>query len=75
VVMRARLLRARGKLQREGLVIHLVADHVEDCSHLLMDLDGPLSTLPWQQEMAPADEVVRPQGDHRRFPVKSRDFH
>ena len=75
IVMRARLLRARGKLQREGLVIHVVADQVEDCTHMLGDLDSPLSQQPWQQEFAHADEVVRPQSDERRFPVKSRDFH
>ncbi len=74
VVMRARLLYVEGKLQKEGLVIHAVADHIEDRSHLLADLDGP-----WAPQLAHADEVVRPlpgrQSGSRRFPVKSRDFH
>ncbi len=42
-VMRTRLLYVEGKLQKEGLVIHVVANHIEDRSYLLADLDGPLS--------------------------------
>ena len=40
-VMRARLLWVQGRLQREGLVIHVIADHLEDRSHWLGELDGP----------------------------------
>ena len=70
IVMRARLLWVRGRLQREGLVIHVVADHLEDRSHWLSDLDGP-----YEPALAHADEVIRPEPGSRRFPVKSRDFH
>jgi len=69
-VMRARLLWVRGRLQREGLVIHVVAEHLEDRSHWLSDLDGP-----YDPACARADEVLRPEPGSRRFPVKSRDFH
>jgi error-prone DNA polymerase len=74
VVMRARLLYVEGKLQKEGLVIHVIANHIEDRSHLLADLDGPLSD-PMQPQLAHADEVLRPIPGSQRFPVKSRDFH
>ncbi len=70
IVMRARLLYVEGKLQKEGLVIHVVANHIEDRSHLLADLDGP-----WAPQLAHADEVLRPMPGSQRFPVKSRDFH
>jgi error-prone DNA polymerase len=69
-VMRARLLYVEGRLQKEGLVIHVVANHIEDRSHLLADLDGR-----WAPQLARADEVLRPEPGSRRFPVKSRDFH
>jgi len=65
-VMRARLLWVKGRLQREGLVIHVVAEHLEDRSHWLSDLDGP---------SASAGPVAPLEPDSQRFPVKSRDFH
>lgn len=34
----ARLMRVTGRLQREGIVIHLIADRVEDRSALLASL-------------------------------------
>ncbi|MCA8928742.1 MAG: error-prone DNA polymerase, partial [Alphaproteobacteria bacterium] len=66
IVMGARLLWVRGRLQREGLVIHVVAERLEDRSHWLGDLDGPPT---------PADTAVRPEQGRKRFPVPSRDFH
>ena len=39
-VMGGRLLRVSGRLQIEGKVIHLVAERIEDCSHLLDALAG-----------------------------------
>ena len=35
VVMGARLIRVTGKLQREGIVVHVIADHLEDLNHRL----------------------------------------
>ena len=73
-IMRARLLWTKGRLQKEGLVIHVVAERLEDRSGWLTDLDSTLDSA-WHPTLAPADEVARPQTDPRRFPVKSRDFH
>jgi error-prone DNA polymerase len=81
-VIKASLLAVRGKLQREGLVIHIVAEELIDMTDRLADLKpGPVMT----PEQARADEVKRPTRDHRpdlrRHPrdvnpmPKSRDFH
>ena len=37
-VMGGRLLRVTGRLEREGIIVHLIADRVEDLSHRLSDL-------------------------------------
>jgi error-prone DNA polymerase len=76
VVMKASLLAVRGRLQREGLVIHVVAEELSDLTHRLAEL---------RPEVARADEVKHPARDHRpdlrRHPrdvnpmPKSRDFH
>ncbi|MGI9481970.1 MAG: error-prone DNA polymerase [Hyphomicrobiales bacterium] len=67
-VMTARLMRVRGKLQREGIVTHLVAEQIEDMSWLLDKLDvGGVQEVP----------TARPR--HPRHQAKvlfpSRDFH
>ena len=70
VVMRARLLLATGRLQREGLVIHVIVTRLVDLSHRLDTLAGghgrPLDV--------PAANATR----HRvsvRTSFPSRDFH
>lgn len=72
VFLAARLLHVRGKLQRQGRVIHVIADALLDLSGdlnlLLSDKGEAISTL------AHADEVKR--GPHETtLTVKSRDFH
>ncbi len=67
-VLRASLLLAEGKLQREGLVIHVVADRLVDLSEQLEALrDRPreLEATPFANTLARADEVKRPGHDHR----------
>ncbi len=62
VVLKARLLCVTGKLQKEGLVIHLIAEELRDLSPLL----GELSTL-GDLEAAPfrADEFKNPIPENR----------
>ena len=72
VFLAARLLHVRGKLQRQGRVIHVIADALLDLSGdlnlLLSDKGEAISTL------AHADEVKR--GPHETtLTIKSRDFH
>ena len=73
-VLTARLIAIEGKLQREGLVVHVIAEQISDLTHLLNDLgreDGN-----WSRAIAHADEVKRAvTGDQRLMRLRSRDFH
>ncbi len=83
IVMGGRLLRVTGYLQREGIVVHLIAQDVQDLSHKLSELGHPepeaLTT-----ESPRADDTAKntrypsramhPRDQAKRlFP--SRDFH
>jgi len=60
-VMAGRLLKIRGKFQREGIVTNVIAEHIEDMSCLL-------------DQMGDGDEVIYPaqdNADHVRSPVQS----
>ena len=88
IVLSARVLGVRGRVQREGLVIHVVADHLVDMSDklaLLSDTHGDI-----KDTLARADEVKRPGEDPREITYRrnegrqhraakilprSRDFH
>jgi error-prone DNA polymerase len=74
IVLTSRLIAIEGKLQREGLVIHVIAERMLDLTHLLNDLgqeDGD-----WNRAVAHADEVKRTvTGDQRLMRLRSRDFH
>ena len=87
VVMAARLIRVTGKLQREGIVTHVIADHLEDLTHRLRALAGPdfkstdgrhTAGAAYENNLARADEIKGPLPESRRGPRKlypSRDFH
>ena len=63
-VMQGRLLKIRGKIQKEGLVVHVIALSIEDWSHLFDDLgvaDNEMIDMTWQSQ----DEAKRPQTDSR----------
>jgi error-prone DNA polymerase len=78
VVLGARLLAVDGKLQREGLVIHVIAERVLDLSHLLGELgdENGGEGDAWGRAVARADEVKRATtGDQRLMRLRSRDFH
>ena len=78
VVMGARLMEARGRVERDDGVIHLIAAHMTDASAEL----ARLSTQSLDPPLARADEVARPvlaptRGHPRNVRIipKSRDFH
>lgn len=84
VVMSARMLEVRGRVEQDDGVIHVIATHLVDATHLI---DG-LSDDPLTPEMARADHVNRPLQGSRghessgrghprnvRIIPKSRDFH
>ncbi|UWP96456.1 error-prone DNA polymerase [Aliiroseovarius crassostreae] len=83
IVMGARLLRVTGYLQREGIVVHLIAQHVEDLSHKLSELghprpealttEGPRADDTHKRSRYPT-RAMHPRDQAKRlFP--SRDFH
>ncbi|MGH1466255.1 MAG: error-prone DNA polymerase [Cognatishimia sp.] len=83
VVMGGRLLRVTGYLQREGIVVHLIAQNIEDMSHRLASLGHPMDevigeTLP-QADDTPRPRKPAPSARHPREQAKrlfpSRDFH
>ena len=69
----ARLMAARGRLQREGIVVHLVVDRLSDRSNLLLRLGRPATDL--EPPQARADEVKSPGRDPGLSDYPSRDFH
>jgi len=82
IVMGARLILVKGKLQREGIVTHIVAERLYDISPLLDTLTVREEPMP--VETARADHVKRPDGRDSRDPESrrrphllypSRDFH
>ena len=83
VVMGGRLLKVTGYLQREGIVVHLIAQQIEDMSSRLADLGHPMDdavgiTQP-QADDAPRPPRQPPRAMHPREQAKrlfpSRDFH
>ncbi|MHA3913756.1 OB-fold nucleic acid binding domain-containing protein [Halovulum sp. GXIMD14793] len=81
-VMGGRLLRVTGPLQREGIVVHLIAQQIEDILHRLSDLGHPMDaaigqTTP-QTDNAPRP-LPSPRAMHPRDQAKklfpSWDFH
>lgn len=82
-VVTGRLIRVRGRIERDGIVVHLVAEQVEDASHLLTMLGRPVMLPPGDGRV---DEIGRPvsidarsAARHPRKKAKrlfpSRDFH
>ena len=83
IVMGGRLLRVTGHLQREGIVVHLIAQNVEDLSYRLTELGHPMDdaigiTQP-QADDAPRPPRYPSRARHPREQAKrlfpSRDFH
>lgn len=86
-VMGGRLLRVTGRLEREGIVVHLIAERIEDLSSRLSELGHPLDGAIGQTRPE-ADDAPRaqarparqpPRAQHPREQAKrlfpSRDFH
>ncbi len=71
-VLTARLMRVGGRLQREGQVIHIVADSIEDMSALLDELDemDEPGGAPLDPVNAQADEVRSGTADDPRGPLR-----
>lgn len=72
-VIAGRLLRVTGRIEREGQVMHLIAERIEDLSPMLSTLGQAADTR------QPRDDCVRSAARHPRDQAKrlfpSRDFH
>ena len=83
IVMGARLLRVTGYLQREGIVVHLIAQDIQDMSHMLFELGHPqpeaLTTEGPRADDTPKQSRYPSRAMHPRDQAKrlfpSRDFH
>ena len=88
-VMSAAMLSVRGRVQREGIVIHVVGDHVQEENALLRsvgDIDLPRLTAPsdgmrgGSPDRGDAGWEPKVRSEHhfrdkeRDLPIKSRDF-
>jgi len=72
IVMTARFLAVRGRLQREGLVVHVIAESFIDLSPSLGELrNGDLVVMDTPDTTSAGPVLPRPDNG---FP-KSRDFH
>ncbi|MCG7628891.1 error-prone DNA polymerase [Epibacterium sp. MM17-32] len=83
IVMGGRLLQVRGTVQREGIVVHVIAQDIRDLSHKLYDLGHPmpeaLSTEGPRADDTPKQSRYPARAMHPRDQAKklfpSRDFH
>ncbi|MFY0617727.1 MAG: error-prone DNA polymerase [Shimia sp.] len=83
VVMGGRLLRVTGHLQREGIVVHLIAQDIQDLSYELAELGHPqpeaLTTEGSRTDDTPKSARYPARAMHPRDQAKrlfpSRDFH
>ena len=87
IVITSRFLLVRGRVQKEGIVIHIIAEELEDRTYELAGL-SELGSI-GETILAPADEGKRPSRSREvvtaqhearrlraaRFVPKSRDFH
>ncbi|NNU16058.1 error-prone DNA polymerase [Parvularcula sp. ZS-1/3] len=72
-VMTGRLLKIHGEVQREGIVTHVIANRIEDCSHLLetlgdADAYGASIDPTWES----ADEAKRPGPNNVKQPPRTQ---
>ena len=70
-VLGSYLLGVEGKLQREGIVIHIVADKLYDFSYRL----GYLTEADTGTRDNPVSPKLNPQNTNKKFTPGSRDFH
>jgi error-prone DNA polymerase len=73
-VLASRLICVTGKVQREGLVIHLIADKLDDYTAMLSGLSDIAVEDDFDGNLARADEVRKPVREIQVIMPPSRDF-
>ena len=71
VIMSARLMEVRGRVEYDDEVIHVIAHHMTDATDSLYGLADDLLTSP----VARADHVSSPLNTRKSLAVKPRDLH
>ena len=75
IVLGARLLQAEGRVEREGIVVHVLAERLVDRSDLLEHLaESGTASPPLEPPVAPADVVKHPMSDPRTALPGGRNF-
>jgi error-prone DNA polymerase len=72
IVMGARIMKVRGRLQKQEGVTHVVAEQMEDWTDLLGELMGP---DPAEMRPIPAQSRAGGHPRNQRIMPSSRDFH
>ena len=78
MVLASRFLGVRGRVQKEGLVIHVIAQELEDLTHELAILTGEealTSPVPADPGVSGLARLTERQLRAARFMPRSRDFH
>ncbi len=76
IVLTSRLLKVAGRLQREGIVTHLITERLEDCSPLLDSLsERGAEDLHGPRPVPPAKSGFRHPRNQGSVLFPSRDFH
>ena len=76
IVLTSRLLKVAGRLQREGIVTHLIVEQLEDCSPTLDSLAvPPIEDVPGFQPAPPSKSGFRHPRNQNSVLFPSRDFH
>ncbi|HEX6118670.1 MAG TPA: error-prone DNA polymerase [Dongiaceae bacterium] len=73
IVLGSRMVAVEGRLQREGLVIHVVAERITDLTPLLWTLSEESHDT--DRAIARGDQTKYPTSGDQRLRVRSRDFH
>jgi len=82
IVLTTRLVKVTGELQRQGIVVHVIADQLEDLSHLLdnLGMENGFVSHSGPDDEAPTPSLLDPLGRQSRTrcqPIRfqSRNFH
>jgi error-prone DNA polymerase len=75
IVLTSRLFGIKGRVQREGIVIHVIADEIEDLTHELSTISSAGEIVREEKRTAKIPRFEEEQLRAARFVPKSRDFH
>ena len=64
IILSARMIACRGRVQKEGEVTHVIADHLTDLSRLLHSVSGRDDPFPWS--LGRGDQPTHGSGPDRR---------